>query len=65
MDRQDPTEDPLTSPERVNYYKGEMLTADDLRAEQRYFIGKERRHNCCVHRQWGREAAALTQAALP
>jgi hypothetical protein len=35
--------------ERPNYYAGQLLTADDLRAEQDYHIEKHRRHNLLCH----------------
>jgi len=38
--------------ERVNYYYGQVLSADDFEAEQNYFLGKLRRHNRYLH-GWG------------
>jgi hypothetical protein len=49
MERPDATEDRLTSPERINFFKGQLLTDDDFGAEQLYFVGKDQRHNCSVH----------------
>ncbi len=37
------------SAKRVNYYQGRLLTADDLRQEQEYHIGKRRLLNRCLH----------------
>lgn len=37
---------PLT---RVNYFTGQLLTADDLAAEQHYHREKQRRHNRWLH----------------
>lgn len=34
---------------RLNYFTGKLLTADDFRAEQNYFLQKSRRHNRCLH----------------
>ncbi len=38
--------------ERVRYYPRQLLTAEDMRQEQRYFIEKLRRHNRFIH-GWG------------
>lgn len=38
--------------ERVNYFPRQLLTADDLVADQEYFIAKLRRHNRYLH-GWG------------
>jgi hypothetical protein len=38
--------------ERVNYFTGQLLTVDDLRAEQDYLLEKHRRHNRHLH-GWG------------
>ena len=35
--------------ERVRYFNRQPLTADDMRAEQEYFLEKERRHNRMLH----------------
>ena len=40
------------STERVCYFPRQLLTADDLRAEQKYFREKLRRHNRLLH-GWG------------
>lgn len=37
---------------RPRYFNGQLLTADDLQAEQNYFREKLRRHNRCLH-GWG------------
>ncbi|MEO8339281.1 MAG: hypothetical protein ABI604_06110 [Nitrospirota bacterium] len=42
----------LTSRERVRYFPRQLLTADDMRAEQEYFREKQRRHNRFLH-GWG------------
>ncbi len=36
-------------PVRNNWFVGKLLTADDLRLEQDYHIGRRRSHNRCVH----------------
>lgn len=41
-----------TNRERVRYFPRQLLTADDMRAEQEYFREKLRRHNRLVH-GWG------------
>ncbi len=38
-----------TPPERVPYFTGQLLTADDLAAEQTYVVGKQHRHNRMLH----------------
>jgi hypothetical protein len=38
--------------ERVNYFPRQLLTADDMTADQQYFIAKLRRHNRYLH-GWG------------
>jgi hypothetical protein len=38
--------------DRVNYFTGQLLTTDDLRAEQDYLREKHRRHNRHLH-GWG------------
>ena len=38
--------------ERVRYYPRQLLTAEDMAAEQEYFRQKMRRHNCFLH-GWG------------
>ena len=38
--------------ERMRYFPRELITADDMRAEQEYFINKMRRHNRFLH-GWG------------
>jgi hypothetical protein len=35
--------------ERVRYFPGQLLLADDLTAEQEYFLEKHRRHNRALH----------------
>lgn len=35
--------------ERVRYYPRQLLTADDMRAEQEYFLEKHRHHNRMLH----------------
>jgi len=41
-----------TALERVRYFPRQMMTADEMRAEQEYFINKLRRHNRFLH-GWG------------
>lgn len=38
-----------TPSERVRYYPRQLLTADDMRAEQDYFLEKQRHHNRMLH----------------
>jgi hypothetical protein len=38
--------------ERVRYYPRQLMTADDMRAEQEYFLERMRRHNRFLH-GWG------------
>lgn len=38
--------------ERVHYFTGQILSPDDLRAEQDYFLARLRRHNRYLH-GWG------------
>ncbi len=38
--------------ERVRYFPRQLLTAEDMQQEQRYFIEKQRRHNRYLH-GWG------------
>jgi hypothetical protein len=38
--------------ERVRYFPRQLITADDMRAEQEYFLDKLRRHNRFLH-GWG------------
>jgi hypothetical protein len=38
--------------ERVNYFHGQILTADDFQTEQEYCLAKFRRHNRYMH-GWG------------
>ena len=38
--------------ERLRYFPRQLLTADDMRAEQEYFREKQRRHNRLLH-GWG------------
>jgi hypothetical protein len=45
-------ESSLTIRERVRYFPRQLLTADDMRAEQEYFREKQRRHNRLLH-GWG------------
>jgi hypothetical protein len=42
----------LTNLERVRYFPRQLITAEDLRQEQEYFIEKLRRHNRFLH-GWG------------
>ena len=44
--------DPETALERVSYFQGQVLGADDFTAEQEYFLAKHRRHNRYLH-GWG------------
>jgi hypothetical protein len=37
---------------RVRYFAGQLLTAADFEAEQRYFLERHRRHNRLLH-GWG------------
>jgi hypothetical protein len=39
------SQQPLDGLTRVNYFSGQLLTADDFQAEQDYFRAKHRRHN--------------------
>jgi hypothetical protein len=39
-------------PERPHFFTGQLLTADDLQAEQDYFRGKSRLHHRLLH-GWG------------
>ena len=41
-----------TGLERLRYFPRQLLTADDMRAEQEYFREKQRRHNRLLH-GWG------------
>ncbi|HSH78805.1 MAG TPA: hypothetical protein VLA19_09780 [Herpetosiphonaceae bacterium] len=41
-----------TALDRVRYFSRQLITADDMRAEQDYFREKLRRHNCMLH-GWG------------
>jgi hypothetical protein len=41
-----------TALERVRYFPRQLITADDMRAEQEYFLNKLRRHNRFLH-GWG------------
>lgn len=36
--------------ERVRYFSGQVLSAEDLSAEQEYFLKKDRLHNRTLHR---------------
>jgi hypothetical protein len=40
---------PSTASERVRYYSRQLLTADDMRAEQEYFLNRLKRHNRFLH----------------
>jgi hypothetical protein len=42
-------ESTATSRERVHYFPRQLLTADDMRVEQDYFLQKQRRHNRFLH----------------
>jgi hypothetical protein len=44
-----PCAESLETLERVNYFPRQLLTADDMRAEQDYFRQKLRRHNRFLH----------------
>jgi hypothetical protein len=35
--------------QRVNYFTGKLLTAEDLQSEQAYHVGRARRHNVAFH----------------
>jgi hypothetical protein len=37
---------------RLNYFQGQLLSVDDLQAEQEYFLARMRRHNRHLH-GWG------------
>src|SRR5215813_8896206 len=41
-----------TTRERVRYFSGQLITADDMRSKQEYFREKLRRHNRYLH-GWG------------
>jgi hypothetical protein len=43
---------PPVALKRVHYFSGHLLSAEDLRAEQAYFLERLRRHNRCCH-GWG------------
>ena len=44
--------DPETALERVHFFQGQILGADDFTAVQEYFLAKHRRHNRYLH-GWG------------
>lgn len=48
--------------ERVNYFPRQLLTADDMIADQQYFIAKMRRHNRYLH-GWGVVCGLLVTVA--
>jgi hypothetical protein len=48
--------------ERVNYFPRQLLTADDMIADQQYFIAKMRRHNRYLH-GWGVACGLLVTIA--
>ena len=37
---------------RLRYFPGQLMTADDMRAEQEFLLKKARRHNRFLH-GWG------------
>ena len=49
--------------ERVRYFPGQLITADDMLQEQKYLIEKQRRHNRFIH-GWG-IVCGLTVKAAP
>lgn len=51
-----------TALERLHYFSGQLLTADDMVAEQHYFRQKLRRHNRFLH-GWGIACGCKVQAA--
>jgi hypothetical protein len=42
----------MEQPKRPNFFAGQILTAEDLQAEQDYFLARSRRHNRFLH-GWG------------
>src|SRR6516165_1991752 len=48
--------------ERVNYFPRQLLTADDMFADQEYFLLKLRRHNRFLH-GWGTVCGLVVTAA--
>lgn len=47
--------------ERLKYFPRQLLTADDMRVEQEYFLEKQRRHNRFLH-GWGVVCGLLIKA---
>ena len=47
--------------ERVRYFPRQLLTADEMRVEQEYFLEKQRRHNRFLH-GWGVVCGLLVKA---
>jgi len=39
----------MEPPKRISFFDGRLLTAEDLTAEQDYFLGRLRRHNRLLH----------------
>jgi hypothetical protein len=52
----------LVTVERVNYFPRQLLTADDMFADQEYFMLKLRRHNRFLH-GWGTVCGLVVTAA--
>jgi hypothetical protein len=52
----------LVTVERVNYFPRQLLTADDMFADQEYFLLKLRRHNRFLH-GWGTVCGLVVTAA--
>ena len=50
--------------ERVRYFPRQMMTADDMRAEQDYFREKSRRHNRYLH-GWGVVCGCAVEVVAP
>jgi hypothetical protein len=53
-----------TALERVRYFPRQLITADDMRAEQEFFLNKMRRHNRFLH-GWGVVCAARSCPCRP
>lgn len=50
-----------TGLERLRYFPRQLLTADEMRAEQEYLLEKQRRHNRFLH-GWGVVCGLIVQA---
>lgn len=56
--------DPDTPLERVKYFEGQLLSVADLKAEQEYFLERQRRHNRYLH-GWGVRSGLKVALASP